>query len=110
MSDLKEKTLNFIKNHPLMTHEKFTALSNIKISDCYYYMLRSDIFPRGKRTNKKSGTTYVNLISLPSKDLSRKTKETITYILRAINTTQGTRLEILENFQTKSIEIRRIMV
>jgi hypothetical protein len=104
----RTNTLNFIKSHPLMSYDKFTAASGIKISDCYYYMLRGEVFSRGKRSNQKSGT-YINIVTLSSKGLPMEAKKTIANILKALNT-QGMRLEILEDLQARTIEIRRIMV
>jgi len=109
-TELKTKTLEFIKTHPQMNFDEFSKISKIKMSDRYYYMLRSEIFPRGRRVNSsfKSGKIYINLISIPSKDLSEETKKILQDVLRAINNTKGTRLEMIENIGEKILEIRQV--
>ena len=107
-TELKAKTLNYIKTHPLMSFAQFSKQSGIKISDCYYYMIRGEVFTRGKRVNApyKSGRIYINLLTIPSRNLSEETKKTVLEVVKAISTI-GIHLEIIKNIGEKTLEIRR---
>jgi hypothetical protein len=73
-------------------------------------MLRSEVFPQGRRANSSvhSGRIYINLISIPSKGLSEGTKKILQDVLRAINITKGTRLEMVGNIGEGTLEIRQV--
>ena len=112
-SALKAKTAEYIKTHPVMSYNKFTQVSGIKISDCYYYLIRHDILG-STRTNTrsnssfKSGGIYINLIAIPSAGLSAETKKVVMDVLKAINTVKGTRIELVENIGEKTLEVRQV--
>lgn len=109
-SELKAKTLEYIKTHPQMSYVQFSEQSGIKISDCYYYLVRKEVFARGSRVNSsfKSGGIYINLIAIPCSDLPGETKRVVQDVLRAINTAKGTHLELVENVGEKTLEIRQV--
>jgi hypothetical protein len=109
-SELKAGILGYVKTHPQMSFAKFSEQSGIKISDCYYYMIRREVFACGSRVNSsfKSGGIYINLIAIPSTGLSEETKRVVLDVVRAINTSKGTRLEVVENVGEKTLEIRQV--
>lgn len=108
-TELKTKTLKYIKTHPQMSFVQFSKQSGIKISDCYYYMIRGEVFTRTRiNAPYKSGGIYINLITIPSKNISEETKRTVLDVIRAINSAKGTRLEIIKNIEEKTLEIRQV--
>ncbi len=108
-SKVREQTREYIKSHEKMSYDKFVASSGIKINECYYYQIRRSIYPQGTRVSSKPKShVFVNLISLPNKGLSLDTKKAISDIINAINTAKGSRMEIVENIQEGTIEIREM--
>jgi len=55
----------------------------------------------------KSGTIYINLITVSSK-VSEETEKVLNSVLQAINTSKGTRLELIKNLEEKTLEVRQI--
>ena len=106
-TELKEKALSFIKAHPKMSYVKFEKMAHFNISSRYYYVIRNEVFSKGTRTNNKS-LIFVTITAIPSKDLTPQTKDLIANMLKAINVSQGTRLEGVENLKTQTIEIRQV--
>jgi hypothetical protein len=105
-SQLKAKALKLIKSHPKMSYAKFRAATKFDISDCYYYMLRGEVYSRGVRTNQKTGV-YITITNIPTLGLTADTKKIIADLLRNLNAFQGSRLEVMENIEAGVLEIRK---
>lgn len=105
-SKFKARALELIKSHPKMSFAKFKTLTKFDISDCYYYMLRSEVYARGIRSNQKAGV-YITIKNIPTKGLAKETKETIVELLKDLNAFQGSRLEVVENIKLGVLEIRK---
>lgn len=105
-SKLKARVLELIKKHPKMSFAKFKAKTKFNISDCYYYMLRNEVYTRGIRSNQKAGV-YITIKNIPARELTISTKELLAELIRDLNTFQGSRLEIVENTEVGILEVRK---
>jgi hypothetical protein len=103
---LKTKALEFIRAHQKMSYIEFKKIADFNISDCYYYMIRGEVFSKGIRTNQKSGL-YITVGTFPSKNFS-DVKKGILDILKAINTFQGSHFEMVEHADSQTLELRQI--
>lgn len=111
MENVRDLTAAFIEKNPGVSYSKFLKMSNIKVSDCYYYSIRKQISntaaPKEKRSYHKSGSNiFVNLTSIPAKDLSDQTKNILFEVIKSINFVKRTRIEIIENLKDNTLEFR----